>query len=160
MLTTEELATIPLFSKLPTVELEHVARKAADIHLAAGEYAVHEGEERALFAVLEGKIEVIKRIDGIDRTIGWRVSRKIFGEVPIALGGPFIGSYHGSRTIWAFPTAFPATNSPAGRCNRQGGSGRKFWSRAIPFASIRQPARSTSTATTRFARGRSSSPPA
>jgi thioredoxin reductase (NADPH) len=97
MLTIEELATIPLFSKLPAVELENLARAGADIRLAPGEYAVHEGEDRALFAVLAGKIEVTKRFDGIERTIGWRVPGKIFGEVPIALGGPFIGSYRAAE---------------------------------------------------------------
>ena len=93
MLTIEELASVPLFSKLPVDQLEELASTAADMRLAAGEYAVHEGDERALFAVLGGKIEVTKRIDGIERTIGWRTPGKIFGEVPIALGGPFIGSY-------------------------------------------------------------------
>ena len=93
MLTIEELASIPLYSKLPARELEHLAKRAADISLSAGEYAVHEGEERALFVLLAGKIEVTKRIDGMERAIGWRVPGKIFGEVPIALGGPFLGSY-------------------------------------------------------------------
>ena len=97
MLTPEELVTIPLFSTLPADELEQLAKRVADIHLIAGEYAVHEGEERALFAVLAGKIEVTKRIDGIERTIGWRAPGKIFGEVPIALGGPFIGSYRAAE---------------------------------------------------------------
>jgi thioredoxin reductase (NADPH) len=97
MLTIDELAGIPLFSKLPAIELEHLAKRAADIHLAAGEYAVHEGEDRALFAVLAGRIEVTKRIDGIERTIGWRDPGKIFGEVPIALGGQFIGSYRAAE---------------------------------------------------------------
>ena len=97
MLTPEELVTIPLFSTLPADELAQLASRVADIHLTAGEYAVHEGEERALFAVLAGKIEVTKRIDGIERTIGWRSPGKIFGEVPIALGGPFIGSYRAAE---------------------------------------------------------------
>ena len=97
MLTPEELVTIPLFSTLPADELEQLAKSVADIRLTAGEYAVHEGEERALFAVLAGKIEVTKRIDGIERTIGWRAPGKIFGEVPIALGGPFIGSYRAAE---------------------------------------------------------------
>ncbi len=87
MLTIEELSSIPLFAALPAVELEHLAKRAADVHLAAGEYAVHEGEDRALFAVLAGKIEVTKHFDGIERTIGWRTRGKIFGEVPLALGG-------------------------------------------------------------------------
>jgi thioredoxin reductase (NADPH) len=97
MLTPEELVTIPLFSTLPADELAQLASRVADIHLTAGEYAVHEGEERALFAVLAGTIEVTKRIDGIERTIGWRAPGKIFGEVPIALGGPFIGSYRAAE---------------------------------------------------------------
>ena len=72
MVTLEELAAIPLLSSLDAAELERVAQQAADIRLAAGEYAVHEGDERALYFVLEGRIEVTKRIDGVERTIGWR----------------------------------------------------------------------------------------
>ena len=58
-----------------------------------GEFAVPEGGERALFAVLSGKIEVVKTIDGVERTLGWRLPGTIFGEVPIALGTPFPGGY-------------------------------------------------------------------
>lgn len=97
MLTIEELASVPLFSTLPASELENLARKAADMHLAAGEYAVHEGEERALFVVLAGKIEVTKLFDGVERTIGWRAPGQIFGEVPLALGGPFLGGYRAAE---------------------------------------------------------------
>jgi len=97
MLTTKEIADVPLFSKLAASALELLARTAADVHLAPGEYAVHEGEERALFVVLAGKVEVTKMVDGIERTIGWRAPGQIFGEVPIALGGPFLGSYRASE---------------------------------------------------------------
>jgi thioredoxin reductase (NADPH) len=97
MLTIEEIGDIPLFAELPAAELERLAQTAADIHLAPGEYAVHEGEERALFAVLAGKIEVTKMVDGIERTIGWRAPGQIFGEVPIVLGGPFMGSYRSAE---------------------------------------------------------------
>jgi len=40
-----------------------------------------------------GKIEVVKLIDGVERTLGWRIPGTIFGEVPLALGAPFPGSY-------------------------------------------------------------------
>jgi thioredoxin reductase (NADPH) len=93
MLTIDDLAAIPLFSALPAIELERLARTSADLHLSSGEFAVHEGGERALFAVLTGKIEVVKTIDGIERTLGWRIPGTIFGEVPIALGTPFPGGY-------------------------------------------------------------------
>ena len=69
---------------------------SADLRLEAGEFAVP-GGERALFAVLAGKVEVVKLIEGIERTLGWRVPGTIFGEVPIALGTPFPGGYRAAE---------------------------------------------------------------
>ena len=97
MLTKDEVAAVPLFSSLPAAELEKLARTSADLHLCAGEFAVPEGGERALYAVLSGKIEVIKTIDGIERRLGWRVPGTIFGEVPLALGTPFPGGYRAAE---------------------------------------------------------------
>jgi thioredoxin reductase (NADPH) len=93
MLTVEDVAAVPLFADLPAAELERLAHTSADLHLGAGEFAVPEGGERALFAVLSGKIEVVKTIDGIERRLGFRLPGTIFGEVPIALGTPFPGGY-------------------------------------------------------------------
>src|SRR3989475_7517966 len=89
MVTTDEIAEVPLFAALSAADRERLSRTAADISLATGEYAVHEGDERALFVVLEGKIEVVKLVDGIERVLGDRLSGAIFGEVPITLGMPF-----------------------------------------------------------------------
>jgi thioredoxin reductase (NADPH) len=97
MLTVEDVRGIPLFSALQASELERLARTSADLHLSPGEFAVPEGGERALFAVLSGKIEVVKTIDGIERTLGWRLPGTIFGEVPIALGSPFPGGYRAAE---------------------------------------------------------------
>jgi thioredoxin reductase (NADPH) len=97
MLTVEEVAAIPLFSALPAAEQERLARTSADLQLAAGEFAVHEGGEGALFVVISGKIEVIKTFDGIERTLGWRVPGTVFGEVPITLGTPFPGGYRAAE---------------------------------------------------------------
>jgi thioredoxin reductase (NADPH) len=96
MLTIDEIRAVPLFSTLAATDLERLAQTSADVHLGAGEFAVHEGGECALFAVLAGKIEVVKLIDGIERTLGWRVPGTIFGEVPIALGTPFPGGGGGA----------------------------------------------------------------
>ena len=93
MLTGQEVGEIPLFSTLAGPDLERLAQTAADLHLSIGQFAVHEGGERALFAVLSGKIEVVKFIDGVERRLGWRLPGSIFGEVPIALGSPFPGGY-------------------------------------------------------------------
>jgi thioredoxin reductase (NADPH) len=97
MLLIDEVAALPLFSVLPAENLERLARTSADIHLNPGEFAVHEGGEPALFAVLSGKIEVVKTVDGVERTLGWRIPGAIFGEVPIALGTPFPGGYRAAE---------------------------------------------------------------
>ena len=89
MLTPDELAAIPIFYTLSPVALADVARGAADIHLNAREYAVYEGEPPALFVVLEGAIEVVKLVDGIERKLGMRLPGKIFGEIPLVFGAQF-----------------------------------------------------------------------
>ena len=97
MLTADELAAIPLFATLPRPELEKLAAACPDIHLATGEFAVREGDERALFAVLAGKIDVVKLVDGVERKLGVRNVGQIFGEVPIFLGSSFPGAYRAAE---------------------------------------------------------------
>jgi thioredoxin reductase (NADPH) len=98
MLTIDDIRAIPLFATLAVPELERLAQTSADLHLGAGEYAAHEGgEERALFAVLAGRMEVVKLFDGVERTLGWRGTGAIFGELPIAIGTPLYGSYRASE---------------------------------------------------------------
>jgi thioredoxin reductase (NADPH) len=111
MLPIEDVAAVPLFSGLPPAELERLAQTSADLHLDPGEFAVPEGGERALFAVLTGKIEVVKTIDGIERRLGFRLPGTIFGEVPMALGTPFPGGYRAvepSRVIRVDPQRYYA----------------------------------------------------
>jgi thioredoxin reductase (NADPH) len=102
MLTIDDVRSIPLFSALGVAELERLAATSADLHLGTGEFAIHEGGDRALYAVLSGKIEVVKLLDGIERTLGWRVPGTIFGEVPIAFGTVFVGGYRASEPSRVF----------------------------------------------------------
>jgi thioredoxin reductase (NADPH) len=97
MLTTADVAAIPIFSTLPADCLERLVRTSADLRLAAGEFAVAEGGERALYAVLSGVLEVVKLFDGVERTLGWRRPGTIFGEVPLALASPFPGGYRAAE---------------------------------------------------------------
>jgi thioredoxin reductase (NADPH) len=129
MLTIDDVRAIPLFSTLAVSELERLAQTSADLHLGAGEFAVHEGGERALFAVLSGKVEVVKLIDGIEKTLGWRVPGTIFGEVPIAFGTPFPGGYRASeasrvmrvdpRQYYAIAAASPEVSVKVGTLARE-----------------------------------------
>ena len=89
MITPDEILEITALATLDQADRERLSRAAADISLVPGEYAAHEGGERALFAVLEGRIEAVKLVDGIERVVGERRPGDIFGEVPIALGTVF-----------------------------------------------------------------------
>jgi thioredoxin reductase (NADPH) len=89
MVTTDEIGGISVFAALGPAERERLSRAAADISLVPGEYAADQGGERALFAVLEGRIEAVKLVDGIERVVGERRPGDMFGEVPIALGTVF-----------------------------------------------------------------------
>ena len=102
MLTVDDVRSIPLFAGLASSELERLANTSADLHLSAGEFAVAEGGDRALYAVLSGKIEVVKLFDGVERTLGWRVPGTIFGEVPIAFGTTFVGGYRAAEPSRVF----------------------------------------------------------
>jgi thioredoxin reductase (NADPH) len=111
MISAADLAVAPLFAGVGSDHLTALLRDAADIHLATNEIVVNEGDPRALFVVVSGKIEVTKAFDGIRRTIGFRVSGQVFGEVPIVLGIPFQGAFHAaepSRVVRVEPKAFHA----------------------------------------------------
>jgi thioredoxin reductase (NADPH) len=97
MLTPEEVRAVPLFASLSDADVDRLVRTSADIQLRAGEYAVHEGGERALYAVLSGKFEVVKHFDGVERSLGWRLPGTIFGEVPLAFATPFPGGYRAAE---------------------------------------------------------------
>src|SRR5215510_10663805 len=89
MVSVEEIRAVAVFANLDDAERERLSRVAADISLVPGEYAAHEGDERAIFAVLEGRIEAVKSVDGVERVVGERHPGDVFGEVPIVLGTGF-----------------------------------------------------------------------
>ncbi len=89
MVTPDEVGSVAALGALEPADREKLCRVAADISLGPGEYAVHEGDERALFCLLEGRVEAVKLVDGIARVVGERNPGEIFGEVPITLGTAF-----------------------------------------------------------------------
>ena len=89
MVTAEEIGSVALFASLAEPEREQLSRVSADITLVPGEFAAHQGAERALFAVLDGRIEAVKSVDGNELVVGVRQPGDVFGEVPIALGTVF-----------------------------------------------------------------------
>ena len=87
MVTADEIARVPVFASLSPEARDQLARAAADITLTPGEFAAEKASERALFAVLAGRIEAVKSVDAIDRVIGERQPGEIFGEVPPRTAG-------------------------------------------------------------------------
>jgi len=111
VVTPEEIAGIEAFAMLGADEQARLARAAADVSLSAGEYAASPGEDRALFAVLEGRIEAVRAQDGIDRVVGERLPGDVFGEVPIVLGTVFPVGFRAaerSRVLRLEPGAYHA----------------------------------------------------
>jgi thioredoxin reductase (NADPH) len=92
VITVAELATIPLFSTLAENELEYLVGSVEDIYLTPGEYVAHEGEGRFLAVVVEGKTELTKLVNGVERVIGIRLPGELGGEIPMILGTPLPAS--------------------------------------------------------------------
>ena len=92
MITPDELSDVPLLVGLPSETLAYVAGAVEDIHLIAGEYFAHEGDERSLFIVMEGHVEITKQVNDQERVIGERTHGMLFGEVPMTLSTKFPAS--------------------------------------------------------------------
>ena len=97
MITPDDVSRITIFAELAENDRVQLARAAADLALAAGEYAAQQGGERALFGVIDGRIEVVQSVDGIERIVGRRDPGDIFGEVPITLGTVFPVAFRASE---------------------------------------------------------------
>ena len=111
MVTPEDIAGIEVFAMLDAGEHERLARVAADVSLVPGEYAANAGDDRALFAVLEGRIDAVKAVDGVDQVVGERLPGDVFGEVPIVLGTVFPVGFRAavaSRVLCIEPAAYHA----------------------------------------------------
>ena len=123
-MTPDEIAKITVFAALAERDLNRLAQVAADITLVPGEYAAYEGGERALFGLLEGRIEAVKRVDGADKVVGERKPGDIFGEVPVTLGSVFPAGFRAaeaSRVIRIEPHDFHAIADVAPDVGREVG---------------------------------------
>ena len=114
MVTAEDIARVEVFSSLAPAECERLSRVAADIALTPGEFAAVAGAEGALFAVLEGRIEAVRLVDGVERVLGERRPGDVFGEVPIVLGTVFPVGFRAaepSRVLQIEPADYHAVAS-------------------------------------------------
>jgi thioredoxin reductase (NADPH) len=93
MITVATFDGLELFAGIDAGVLAHVAARAADIHLAENEYLIHEGEVAAFFVLLTGRLEMTKRVGGMERRVGIREGAGDYiGEVPLLLEGPAVAN--------------------------------------------------------------------
>ena len=102
VVTAEEIGRVAVFADLEPAERDRLSRLVADISLAPGESAVNEGDGRALFGVLEGRLEVIRRVDGVESVIGERRPGDVFGEMSIAFGMLHPGGFRAAEATRVF----------------------------------------------------------
>ena len=88
----EELRQFPLMSCLPELQLQRLARGAADLRLNPGEWLLREGEEAWFFMLVEGAVDVLKELTGKQQVIAKYKAGDFFGEVPILLGASALAS--------------------------------------------------------------------
>src|SRR4029077_13988102 len=102
VVTAEEIGHVAVFADLEPGERDRLSRVVADITLVPGESAVNEGDERALFGLLEGRIEVVRRVDGVESIIGERKPGDVFGEMSIAFGMLYPRGFRAAETSRVF----------------------------------------------------------
>lgn len=90
MITRELLCGIDCFRELDEANLSRIAAISADIRLRAGDWLACEGETAAFFVLLDGELNITKRIANSRRTVTVRRPGEFFGETPILLGSPFL----------------------------------------------------------------------
>ncbi len=92
MITPKDLRSIPLFANIPESELQSIAARAADMHLQGGEWVMQEGETPSFFALLAGKLAVLKLVGSDEDTIATFEPGSYFGETSLLLGSPSVAS--------------------------------------------------------------------
>src|ERR1700761_1452371 len=85
MLTSSELKKISIFACLNDANLAWLSQQAADVHLEAGEYLIHEGEPTPFFVVMEGITEVLKDVMGRRTEVSEHHQGDFFGELAILM---------------------------------------------------------------------------
>jgi thioredoxin reductase (NADPH) len=86
VITAEMLAELPVFAAFDDLVRAEIASKAADLHVLAGDYLVHEGDEAYFFVILDGTMHVVKRVGTNEVVLAERGRGDFFGESPVLLG--------------------------------------------------------------------------
>ncbi len=92
MITVSDLRMVPLFADVPQTELESIAERAADMHLGSGEWVIQEGETASFFALLSGRLAMVRPAGRGEDTVGIIEPGEYFGETSLLLASPSVGN--------------------------------------------------------------------
>jgi signal transduction histidine kinase len=109
-MTLDELRRVPLFADLSDEDLEQLHQMATTISTNPGELVFEEGSQGdALYAILDGELEVTKRQDGQDVVLAVRRAGEFIGEMSLLEQGPrsaSVRSLQRSRLLVISQSAF------------------------------------------------------
>ena len=86
MITPADLADVPLFAAIPHALRARVAARSADVRANAGEWITYEGDPAYFWTLLEGEVERVKTVAGVEVQLTTFDPGEYFGEVPLMLG--------------------------------------------------------------------------
>ena len=92
MISSEDLAKVPLFNCLSEAQRERLAASVAELNVQADEWIIREGETPSFFVLLEGGLDVEKEYGGASKVRGQYKPGDFYGETPILLDAPTIAS--------------------------------------------------------------------
>ncbi len=98
------IGKIPLFTGLPRVELEHLAKTLQPCEFSEKAILFQEGEtDNHCFILLEGQVEIIKALgDANERNLGIRSEGALLGEMSIfSQGGTHTASVRAASALKA-----------------------------------------------------------
>lgn len=85
------LRQVPLFANTPDEELQWVTQQGTEVRVPVGERIIAEGEPADYwYVLLEGEMQVTKKIAGQEALLNHYHPGTFFGEVPILLGKPYL----------------------------------------------------------------------
>jgi HEAT repeat protein/ATP/ADP translocase len=90
------LREIPIFADLPPEDLKLVAEIAREAWYPQNTVIFHQGDEgNMMFIIVEGNVQVLRTVNGIEQVLAQRISGDFVGEMAIIESAPR------SATLWA-----------------------------------------------------------
>src|SRR5262249_20355366 len=108
-ITPDLLAAVPLFASLSDADRALIAEHAADVRLRPGEWLIQEGEQPAIFVVLEGALDVLKTLGRTEQAVNQLRPGDFHGEMPLLLGTTVVAALRApepSRVLRLEPADF------------------------------------------------------